>query len=248
MKNTARILAICLTTMLAASACSDSQNQGLDDIQAVSSNSLRKMTLPKGWTLKVIPPEYKTIIENVVLPNMTNGFVTIPPEYKWVDGEIEGYDVYEPLPHTITKPPVYMTIIETEIVQEAYIRLNVIPVVINDKGEVIEPMKVEEEHVPAVTKEVHRRVIKTPAQPIEPAEYAKIIESLKTPYLIENGRTRILVKQAQIIDREIPAVTKKEKRRIRVQNETYTLHNEKGQSIADIKTFDELKAARKTHP
>ena len=109
MKNTARILAICLTTMLAASACSDSQNQGLDDIQAVSSNSLRKMTLPKGWTLKVIPPEYKTIIENVVLPNMTNGFVTIPPEYKWVDGEIEGYDVYEPLPHTIMKPPVYMT-------------------------------------------------------------------------------------------------------------------------------------------
>ena len=247
MKNSLRLLFIFITAMFAVIACAEKKLQSSNDTQTVSSLSLREMVLPEGWTLKVIPPEYKTI-EDTVVVKASDEWVTIPAEYKWVDGEIEGYDIHEPLPNTITKPAVYKTVKEIKVVQKAYIRLSVIPAAINDKGALINPAKVVEEHVPAVTKEVHRRVIKTPAAPVEPAEYARIIESLKTPHLIENGRTRILVKPAQTFKREIPPVTRTETRRIRIQNETYALYDEQGRFIADIKTFDELKAARKTHP
>ena len=110
------------------------------------------MVLPEGWTLKVIPPEYKTI-EDTVVVKASDEWVTIPAEYKWVDGEIEGYDIHEPLPNTITKPAVYKTVKEVKVVQKAYIRLSVIPAAINDKGALINPAKVVEEHVPAVTKD-----------------------------------------------------------------------------------------------
>jgi len=247
LQNIARILFILLTTMFVVSACAESKKQTSDNNQIVSSPSLREMVLPQGWTLKVIPPEYKVVEEEVVV---TEGdeWVTIPPEYKWVDGEIEGYEIHQPLPHIITKLPIYETITETVIVHEGYTRLSVSSQIINDKSSTKISTKVVEEHVPAVTKEVHRRVIKTPAEPVEPAEYARIIESLKTPHLIENGRTRILVKPAQTFKREIPPVTRTETRRIRIQNETYALYDEQGRFIADIKTFDELKAARKTRP
>ena len=247
MKNSLRLLFIFITAMFVVIACAENKNQASNDTQTVSSPSLRQMSLPKGWTLKVIPAEYK-MIEDKVAVKASDEWVTIPAEYKWVDGEIEGYDIHEPLPNTITKPAVYKTVKEIKVVQKAYIRLSVIPAAINDKGALINPAKVVEEHVPAVTKEVHRRVIKTPAAPVEPAEYARIIESLKTPHLIDNGRTRILVKPAQTFKSEIPPILKTETRRIRIQNETYALYDEYGELVAVIKNFDELTAARKTHP
>lgn len=247
MKQAAAILFISLATMLAISACAENKNKAPDNTQIVSTPSLREMTLPEGWTLKVIPPEYKTVHEQVVVTEGVE-WVTIPPEYKWIDGEIEGYDLHEPLPNRLKKPPVYENVVDIITVQDAYTRLSVIPPLMNDKGSVINPMRVVEEHVPAITKNVTRRVIKTPAEPLDPAEYTKLIESMKTPHLIENGRTRILVKSAQILEREKPVVTKTKTRQMRIQNETYALYHEYGELVAVVKNFDELMAARKIRP
>jgi len=194
--------------------------------------------LPEGWTLKIIPPEYITLTEDVIV---TEGdeWVTIPPKFKWVDGEIEGYSI-EPI-DTFMKPPIYKTVTDTIIVHEAYTKLSVIPQRGGDKSVGVASMKVIEEHVPPVTKDVHRRVVKTPAELAPPKEGRKI------PYLIENGRTRIVVRPAQTFKREKPLVTKTQTRRIRTKTLTYALRDEKGRVVALIKNFDDLKAFHKTH-
>ena len=67
MKNSLRLLFIFITAMFAVIACAEKKLQSSNDTQTVSSLSLREMVLPEGWTLKVIPPEYKTIEDTVVV-------------------------------------------------------------------------------------------------------------------------------------------------------------------------------------
>jgi len=189
-KNINYILFIFLTVMFTACKDSNSKNRAAIDTPNVSPSSHREISLPKGWTISVISPQYKTVQE-VVTYEPPVDLVAIPAKFKWVDGEIEGFTVHHPLPPVIMKPPIYETVTETLVVQKAYTTVSIKPETLNTDGSIIENLKVIEEHVPAVTKQVSRRVIKTPAEPFGPAEYAKRIEQMKTPHLIENGRTRI---------------------------------------------------------
>ena len=66
----------------------------------------------------------------------------------------------------ITIPAVFETITETIIVQDAYTDLKVVPAVRSDDGAVLKAAELSLEPVPAVTRKVTRRVVKTPARQV----------------------------------------------------------------------------------
>jgi len=126
-------------------------------------------------------------------------YETVPAEYEWVEGEIEGSTV-----DYITPPAQYETIQETVVTQEASTELVSIPPIYNPDGTIAVPASTQERVIPSVTKMVTRRVIKTPAATVE-----RVV-----PYEIKDGKTRVPVKPAKTVERAVPAVTKQVQRRV----------------------------------
>ena len=98
--------------------------------------------LENGYFLEVIPAKYVTVL----------GRAEEPEE--------------QPL-EWITIPAVFETVTETKIVQDAFMDIDITPAVSAEDGTVIEAAKLAMKEVPAVTREVSRRVVKTPARRVQ---------------------------------------------------------------------------------
>jgi len=170
--------------------------------------------------LVTIPAQYETVTETVVVKEASTELVVTPAEYEWVDGDVEGsvveYEVtpaeFETVSETVvvqeastelvTIPPVYETVMETIVVQPEYVATDgvIIPPVTKQvpRRVVKTPASTQERTIPAVTKTETRRVIKTPASTVE-----RVV-----PYEKKGGKTRVPVKAASVIEKDVPAVTK----------------------------------------
>ena len=100
------------------------------------------VSLEKGYFLEVIAAKYVTVLKSSV--------------------DIED----QPL-EWITIPAVFETVTETHVVQEAYTDLDVTPAVLAEDGSVIEATKIAMKEFPAITKQVSRRAVKTPAKLVQ---------------------------------------------------------------------------------
>ena len=172
------------------------------------------------------PPVYETFTDTVVVQEASTELVVIPPEYEWVDGEIEGSTIeYEEIPaeyetvsetvvvqpasaEYVSVPPVYETVKETLVVQPQFEKLDgtISPAITEQisRRVVKTPASTMERIIPAVTKEVTRQVVKTPKKAIE-----KIV-----PFETKDGKTRVVVKPGTVQERIIPPVAKEEIRRV----------------------------------
>lgn len=143
------------------------------------------VTQPRYTNYVTIPPVYETFTEAVVVQEASTELVTIPATYETVTETIVIRDASTEL---VTIPATYQTVTETVVVQPQ-------SVTYNPNG--------TERVIPAVTKQVTRRVVKTPARVTEkmiPAKTMQITrEVVKTP--------------ASTQERIIPSVTKMETRR-----------------------------------
>ena len=176
--------------------------------------------------LVTIPATYETIVETMVVQEASKAFKVIPPKYKWVKGEIEGSAIeykakaaqYETVSETVVVqaasielvaiPPTYETVTETVVVQPQYVAGDgsiVPPLTKQVSRRVVKtPASTQERTIPAVTKTQSRRIVKTPAATIETS----------VPYKKRNGKTRVPVKPASVVEYSIPAVTKQVSRRV----------------------------------
>ena len=172
------------------------------------------------------PATYETVKETVVVQEASTELVTIPGEYEWVDGEIEGSTT-----EIVTVPAEYETVTETIVVQNASTELVSIPPSYQTVQEtiVLQPEYIAKDGsvVPAITEEISRQVVKTPARTTEraiPAKTstvtrrvvktpAKTVERV-VPYETKDGKTRVQITPSRTAERSIPAVTKTETRRV----------------------------------
>lgn len=107
--------------------------------QSKDSKAGELVNLGNGFFLEVVPPVFETISE-----------VREEPSEEWV-----------------TIPAVFETINETVVIQEGYTELKVIPAILTDGGSRLEPAQASLVDIPAVTKSVTRRVVKTPARVVK---------------------------------------------------------------------------------
>ncbi len=176
--------------------------------------------------LVTIPAEYEIVTETVVVQEASSELQVIPAKYEWVKGDIEGSAV-----ELDVKPAQYKTVSETVVVQEASTELVTIPPTFETVQEtvLVRPSYIAADGstVPPVTKEVARRVIKTPASTQErtiPAvtktQTRRVVKTpssvveREVPYEKKNGKTRVQTRPAATVERAIPAVTKTVKRRV----------------------------------
>ena len=153
---------------------------------------------PQAVDYVVKPAEYETVTEEVVVQEASTELVTVPPTYEWVDGIVPGSST-----EFVATPPVYETIAETVVTQEASTELVSVPSVYNADGSMRTPASTIERTIPAITKQVTRRVVKTPASTTE-----RVV-----PNVIKDGRTRVQKTAGRTIERPRPPVTKMETRR-----------------------------------
>ena len=184
------------------------------------------VTQEASTELVTVPATYETVTEEVVVREASTEVIVMPAEYEWVEGDVEGSVVeYEVKPaeyetvtepvivqeastELVTIPPTYETVMETRVTQPSYAAADgsIVPAVTEqvERRVIKTPASTQERVVPAVTKMETRRVMKTPASAIE-----RIV-----PYEKKNGKTRVPVKAATVIEKDVPAVTKEVTRRV----------------------------------
>jgi len=91
-----------------------------------------------GLSLETVPAEFVTTWEEDTRP---------PPQPEW-----------------IIIPATYENIPETVTVQAAYTDIDIVPPVYNPDGSMQSPVRAALKEVPAVTREITRRVVKTPSR------------------------------------------------------------------------------------
>lgn len=97
--------------------------------------------LENGYFLEIIPAKYVTRTKTPDnIKNRPKEWILIPATYEMIN--------------------------ETIVVQDAYSVLDVVPAVRAENGQVIQAAKLSLKEIPAVTREVTRRVVKTPAKPV----------------------------------------------------------------------------------
>ena len=110
--------------------------------QSVPSDTQALVPLENGYFLDVIPAKYITVSKSKV-------------------------DVEDQPLEWVTIPAVFETITETEIVQDGYTDLNITPAIFAQDGSVVETAKLAMKEVPAIRKQVSRRVVKIPARRVQ---------------------------------------------------------------------------------
>jgi len=138
------------------------------------------VTQPRHVNYVSIPPVFETYTEPVVIQEASTELITIPPTYETVT---ETVIVQEANSELVTIPATYKTVTETFVVQPEY----------EYNGQI----------VPAVTKQVTRRVVDTPARTIERA----------IPAVTKQEKRRVVKTPASTTERVIPAVTQMVTRR-----------------------------------
>ena len=184
------------------------------------------VTQEASTELVTIPATYETVMETIVVQEPSKELKVIPPKYEWVEGDIEGSAIemkakaaqYQTVSETVvvqeasvelvTIPPTYETVVETRVVQPEYVAPDgsiVPPVTKQISRRVVKtPASTQERTIPAVTKTETKRIVKTPATVVETV----------VPYQKRNGKTRVPVQPASVVERVVPAVTKTVSRRV----------------------------------
>ena len=107
----------------------------------------------------------------------------------------------------VNLPKTYETVTDTVIVQPQYIAPDgsIVPAVTEELSRrvVKTPASSQERVIPAITKEVTRRVVKTPATLVE-----RVV-----PYEKKDGKTRVVKTPARTVERVVPNISKQETRR-----------------------------------
>jgi len=146
---------------------------------------------PQSANYITIPPVFETISEPVVVQEASTELVTIPATYETVT---ETFVVQEASTELVTVPATYRTVTETVVVQPQYVQ----------NGQT----------VPAVTKQITRRVVDVPARTQE-----RVI-----PAVTQQIQRRVVKAPASTQERVIPAVTKMETRRV-IKTPARTIEN-----------------------
>lgn len=138
------------------------------------------VTQPRYVNYVSVPPVFETYTEAVTVQEASTELVTIPPTYETVT---ETVVVQNASAEFVTIPATYKTVVETFVVQPAY--------------------EYNGQKVPAVTKQITRRVVDVPARTVEKA----------VPAVTKQVSRRVIKTPASTRERIIPAVTKMETRR-----------------------------------
>ncbi len=143
--------------------------------------NLAVVSQPRYANFISIPPEFETVTETIVIQPQSVEYVQAPPTFETVT---EPVIVQEATTELVTIPATYETVTETIVVQPQY--------------------EYNGQTVPAVTKNIQRRVVKTPARTVE-----KVV-----PAVTKMETRRVIKTPASTTERVIPAVTKQITRRV----------------------------------
>jgi len=183
-------------------------------------------TLPAGFTLETFPAEFEMEIQTVTTHEAYTTLERLPTTYKWVEGEIEGA---ENIPVDVGRFEFIKDII---VIKDATTELITIPSDYSSNEVIKSPIEIFECTHPAQTREISRRVKKTPALSLEKLE----------PYIIKNGKTRIPVEPTRIFEAVHPAVTEDIEVQKVIKPTSFVLRNDKGEIIATSKSPDAFKS------
>jgi len=226
---------LCFVSLFALVGCAslptsdafqNSKHISKDGIPSTSPQIKILGTLPAGLTLETLPGLYVTEYVTAFVKEAWTEYIPVPSEYQWVDGEIKGAESAV-IPH----PPAFETVTETMIVQEETTELTTRSALYVKNGIAEDSVEVIEQVVPAITKELKRRVSRTTGPVLE-----RVI-----PYEIKDGKTRVPIKNYPDIRKTHPAITEQVpglKRQI--SPPTYIIKDETGQIIHRFKTRDEI--------
>jgi hypothetical protein len=137
-------------------------------MQATAQSTSNGVEIGKGLFLETVPAVYITVNEKSDPP---------PTSVEWV-----------------TIPATFETVTETVVVQKAYSKLEVIPPIYDLDGALNTPARAIVQEVPAVTKQVSRRVVKTPSRVVKRSvpvmcnlPQTRRVISEKAAYIIRNA-------------------------------------------------------------
>jgi len=160
----------------------------------------------EGWALEILPPKYETFTEYVVVQE-GNELVTIPATFEWVKETSEILKTNaKQVVEIVTIPAKYETVTAPEEVKPAQTEYYLAEPVYDSTGTLKSPGAIKGRHVPAVMKNVTRRVIKVPARSEE-----RVIPNV--PLVRRDGYVRIVKTPAITKPRNVPDVTKTVTRR-----------------------------------
>jgi len=161
----------------------------------------------EGWIIEILPAEYETFIESIILPQMSTELLTIPATFKWVDEDSEAFKTYQKnVIEVVTIPAKYEIITTNEEVRPARTEYYLAKPIHDSIGTVKTLGTIKERHVPPVTKDVSRRVVKVPARSEE-----RVIPNV--PIVRRDGYVRIVKTPAKIMPRDLPDLVKTETRK-----------------------------------
>ena len=150
----------------------------------------------EGWSVEISSPVYETYTKNIVVQEGSEEVVS-SAKYKWVKEDSEDLNIY---PKVETKiviiPPQHETVTLTIEFEPMRIEYYLSEPVYNSSGTLETAGVVKSRDIPAITKRVSRRVVKTPVR----------IE--ERPVARRKGYVRVLKKPVTISSRTIPAVFK----------------------------------------
>lgn len=155
----------------------------------------------EGWSLEILPPTYETFTENLIV---TEGIelVTIPATFEWVKETSEILKANaKQVVEIVTIPAEYETVTAPEEVKPAQIEYYLAEPVYDSTGTLEALGGIKRRHVPAVMKNVTRRVLKVPGRSVE-----RVIPNV--PLLRRDGYVRIVKTPARTLPRDVPDVTK----------------------------------------
>ena len=182
------------TSLIALAGCATTEPQNRADqtseVQEIVVTGA-KTSKPSAYAVKPAPPQPVVMMQGQALPapspiapppavtngqSLSNGTVleTVAPQY----------DVP---PQIVSGAPVYETVTETVVAQEASTELVTIPPTYNADGSIATPAYTQERSVPAVTKQVTRRVLKSPASTQESRKLIK-----PESYILRDNRGQII--------------------------------------------------------
>jgi len=186
----------------------------------------------EGWTIELLPAEYETVIEDITPGSPIAGELpVINPEYEWVkddyeDGSGDPMESFE----FITIPAEFMTVTETVLVNPEKTEYYLTEAVSNSDGSIAGPRSVRSRQVPAVTREMERKVVKTPKRFVE-----------RKVFIDRRKGFRLVVKPGRQLNENSSSIKVLELRRIKAQPWRFIIKHPKGYIAHVFDDFDAFK-------
>lgn len=188
-----------------------------------------------GWSLEILPPTYEKFEEKLVFQE-GHELITIPPTFEWVKEDSETFKTHQrTVTEIITFPATYESITAPEEVKPARTEYSLGAPVYDSTGTLETSGAIKAHNVPAVMKNISRRVIKVPARSEE-----RVIPNV--PLVRRDGYVRIVKTPAITKPRDVPVVVKTVTRKRVKHPQSFAVKSPNGEVAHIFRKFEDLTA------